>query len=146
MAYKWPVRKERPVLDKVIPTEHLFTGLRVLDGLFPLSVGGTCAITGPGCGKTMLTSVLARESNSDVVIYCGCGERSSSVVEYVLDFPELFIKGTGQSIMKKSCLIANTSNMPMAAREASIYTSLTISEYYRDMGYNTIMIIDSLSR
>ncbi|KAH7825097.1 putative V-type proton ATPase catalytic subunit A [Monocercomonoides exilis] len=149
MAHKWPVRKPRPVAEKLPGRNPLLTGQRVLDCLFPVVQGGTCAIPGAfGCGKTVISQALSKYSNSDAIIYVGCGERGNEMAEVLLDFPELTIhvKGEEVGVMNRTTLIANTSNMPVAAREASIYTGITLSEYLRDMGMNVAMMADSTSR
>jgi len=149
MLQIWPVRQMRPVAEKLAANYPLLTGQRVLDCLFPCVLGGTTAIPGAfGCGKTVISQSLSKFSNSDVIIYVGCGERGNEMAEVLSDFPELEIEkdGTMQSIMKRTALVANTSNMPVAAREASIYTGITLSEYFRDMGYNVSMMADSTSR
>ncbi|KAK9511830.1 hypothetical protein O3M35_000416 [Rhynocoris fuscipes] len=145
----WPVRQPRPVIEKLPANYPLLTGQRVLDALFPCVQGGTTAIPGAfGCGKTVISQALSKYSNSDVIIYVGCGERGNEMSEVLRDFPELSveIEGITESIMKRTALVANTSNMPVAAREASIYTGITLSEYFRDMGYNVSMMADSTSR
>ncbi|XP_061392429.1 V-type proton ATPase catalytic subunit A-like [Musca vetustissima] len=149
MLQVWPVRQPRPVIEKLPANHPLFTGQRVLDSLFPCVQGGTTAIPGAfGCGKTVISQSLSKYSNSDVIIYVGCGERGNEMSEVLRDFPELTceIDGVVESIMKRTALVANTSNMPVAAREASIYTGITLSEYFRDMGYNVAMMADSTSR
>ncbi|XP_017071350.2 LOW QUALITY PROTEIN: V-type proton ATPase catalytic subunit A [Drosophila eugracilis] len=149
MLQVWPVRKCRPVEDKLPSTSPLLTGQRVLDAFFPCVQGGTTAIPGAfGCGKTVISQSLSKYSNSDVIIYVGCGERGNEMSEVLRDFPQLEIdvNGTMESIMKRTALVANTSNMPVAAREASIYTGITLSEYFRDMGYHVSMMADSTSR
>lgn len=149
MYHVWPVRTARPVADKLAADYPLLTGQRVLDALFPLIQGGTCAIPGAfGCGKTVISQSLSKFSNSDVIIYVGCGERGNEMAEVLMEFPELTIKikGEEQSIMQRTSLVANTSNMPVAAREASIYTGITLSEYFRDQGFNVAMMADSTSR
>jgi V-type H+-transporting ATPase subunit A len=149
MMQYWPVRQPRPVVDKLACDYPLLTGQRVLDALFPCVLGGTCAIPGAfGCGKTVISQSLSKFSNSDAIIYVGCGERGNEMAEVLMEFPELTvkIKGKEESIMKRTALVANTSNMPVAAREASIYTGITLSEYFRDMGYNVSMMADSTSR
>lgn len=149
MLQNWPVRNPRPVIEKLRSDTPLLTGQRVLDSLFPCVLGGTAAIPGAfGCGKTVISQSLSKYSNSDVIIYVGCGERGNEMAEVLMDFPRLTIKIRGQeeSIMKRTALVANTSNMPVAAREASIYTGITLSEYFRDMGYNVSMMADSTSR
>jgi V-type H+-transporting ATPase subunit A len=145
----WPVRKPRPVVEKKRSDYPLLTGQRVLDALFPCVLGGTAAIPGAfGCGKTVISQSLSKYSNSDVIIYVGCGERGNEMAEVLKEFPELTvtINGVEESIMKRTALVANTSNMPVAAREASIYTGITLSEYFRDMCYNVSMMADSTSR
>ncbi|XP_064393969.1 V-type proton ATPase catalytic subunit A-like [Halichondria panicea] len=149
MKQVWPVRQLRPVTDKLSANYPLLTGQRVLDSLFPCVLGGTTAIPGAfGCGKTVISQSLSKFSNSDVIIYVGCGERGNEMSEVLRDFPELKVEigGVEESIMKRTALVANTSNMPVAAREASIYTGITLSEYFRDMGYNVSMMADSTSR
>lgn len=149
MMQIWPVRQMRPSSEKLAANHPLLTGQRVLDALFPCVQGGTTAIPGAfGCGKTVISQSLSKYSNSDVVIYVGCGERGNEMSEVLRDFPELTmeVNGKTESIMKRTALVANTSNMPVAAREASIYTGITLSEYFRDMGYNVAMMADSTSR
>ncbi|XP_071957494.1 V-type proton ATPase catalytic subunit A [Antedon mediterranea] len=149
MVQVWPVRQLRPVSEKLAANHPLLTGQRVLDALFPCVQGGTTAIPGAfGCGKTVISQSLSKYSNSNVIIYVGCGERGNEMSEVLKDFPELTleINGKTESIMKRTALVANTSNMPVAAREASIYTGITLSEYFRDMGYNVSMMADSTSR
>ncbi|KAL4229450.1 V-type proton ATPase catalytic subunit A [Mactra antiquata] len=149
MLQVWPVREMRPTADKLAGNHPLLTGQRVLDALFPCVQGGTTAIPGAfGCGKTVISQSLSKYSNSDVIIYVGCGERGNEMSEVLRDFPELTmeVEGKPESIMKRTALVANTSNMPVAAREASIYTGITLSEYFRDMGYNVSMMADSTSR
>lgn len=149
MMQTWPVRQPRPALDKLAGDYPLLTGQRVLDALFPCVQGGTTAIPGAfGCGKTVISQALSKFSNSDVIVYVGCGERGNEMAEVLMEFPELTveIKGVEESIMKRTTLVANTSNMPVAAREASIYTGITLSEYFRDMGSNVSMMADSTSR
>merc|ERR1711935_694870 len=146
---KWPVRVGRPVSDKLEAEESLLTEQRVLDALFPLTLGGTSAVPGAfGCGKTVISQALSKYSNSDVVVYVGCGERGNEMAEVLSDFPELttWIDGKEEPIMQRTTLVANTSNMPVAAREASIYTGVTTAEFFRDMGYNVAMMADSTSR
>lgn len=145
----WPVRQPRPCTDKLPANHPLTTGQRILDGLFPSVQGGTTAIPGAfGCGKTVISQSLSKYSNSDIIIYVGCGERGNEMAEVLRDFPELTVEigGKTESIMRRTSLVANTSNMPVAAREASIYTGITLSEYYRDMGLNVSMMADSTSR
>ncbi|KAI0224868.1 H(+)-transporting V1 sector ATPase subunit A [Massospora cicadina] len=153
MAYTtmhlWPVRSPRPVAEKLAANHPLLTGQRVLDALFPCVQGGTTAIPGAfGCGKTVISQSLSKYSNSDIIIYVGCGERGNEMAEVLMEFPELSVAIDGQqeSIMKRTTLVANTSNMPVAAREASIYTGITLSEYFRDQGRNVAMMADSTSR
>nr|AAL90070.1 AT13860p [Drosophila melanogaster] len=149
MLQVWPVRRCRPVEDKLPSNSPLLTGQRVLDAFFPCVQGGTTAIPGAfGCGKTVISQALSKYSNSDVIIYVGCGERGNEMSEVLRDFPQLEVEvnGTMESIMKRTALVANTSNMPVAAREASIYTGITLSEYFRDMGYHVSMMADSTSR
>ncbi|KAG1468637.1 hypothetical protein G6F56_003718 [Rhizopus delemar] len=149
MRQLWPVRSPRPVAEKLSANYPLLTGQRVLDSLFPCVQGGTTAIPGAfGCGKTVISQSLSKYSNSDIIVYVGCGERGNEMAEVLMDFPELSIdvEGRKESIMKRTTLVANTSNMPVAAREASIYTGITLSEYFRDMGKNVAMMADSTSR
>jgi V/A-type H+-transporting ATPase subunit A len=148
LAHKWPVRKGRPFAEKQLPTIPLNTGMRILDGLFPIAKGGTAAIPGPfGSGKTVTQQSLAKYSDAQVVVYIGCGERGNEMTEVLTEFPELPDPvNEGQPLMARTCLIANTSNMPVAAREASCYTGITIAEYYRDMGYDVALMADSTSR
>ncbi|KAG0439474.1 V-type proton ATPase catalytic subunit A [Dictyocoela muelleri] len=149
LYHTWPVRVPRPVKEKIIADKPLFTGQRVLDSLFPCVQGGTTAVPGAfGCGKTVISQSLSKYSNSDVIVYVGCGERGNEMSEVLMDFPKLTttIKGKTESIMKRTILVANTSNMPVAAREASIYTGITLSEYFRDQGKNVSMMADSTSR
>jgi len=149
MYHQWPVREPRPTADKLPGEIGLLTGQRVLDAVFPAVQGGTCAVPGAfGCGKTVISQSLSKFSNCDAVIYVGCGERGNEMAEVLKDFPELttLINGKKQPIMKRTCLVANTSNMPVAAREASIYTGITLAEYFRDQGMNVAMMADSTSR
>ncbi len=149
MSHFWPVRKPRPVAEKLPGQTALVTGQRVIDTLFPSVLGGTCAIPGAfGCGKTCISQALSKYSNTDCVIYVGCGERGNEMAEVLYDFPELktTVNGKEVGIMKRTCLVANTSNMPVAAREASIYTGITLAEYFRDQGLNVAMMADSTSR
>jgi len=149
MYHQWPVREPRPTADKLPGEIGLLTGQRVLDAVFPAVQGGTCAVPGAfGCGKTVISQSLSKFSNCDGVIYVGCGERGNEMAEVLKDFPELttLINGKKQPIMKRTCLVANTSNMPVAAREASIYTGITLAEYFRDQGLNVAMMADSTSR
>ncbi len=147
MMQKWPVRLPRPVNKKFIPKRPLITGQRILDGLFPVAKGGTAAIPGPfGSGKTVTQQQLAKWSDTDIVVYIGCGERGNEMADVLNEFPELQDPKTGRPLMERTVLIANTSNMPVAAREASVYTGITIAEYYRDMGYDVSLMADSSSR
>lgn len=147
MMQKWPVRMPRPVKEKHQPDVPLVTGQRVLDTMFPLAKGGAAAIPGGfGTGKTVTQQQLAKWADSEIVVYIGCGERGNEMTEVLTEFPELKDPKTGDSLMGRTVLIANTSNMPVAAREASVYTGMTIAEYYRDMGYNVSLMADSTSR
>ncbi len=147
MHQEWPVREARPAQDKRTPTIPLVTGQRILDGLFPIAKGGTAAIPGPfGSGKTVTQHQLAKWADADIVVYVGCGERGNEMTEVIEDFPELEDPKTGKPLMSRTCLIANTSNMPVAARESCVYTGITIAEYYRDMGYDVALMADSTSR
>jgi len=150
MVQNWPVRKPRPVAKKLMADTPLLTGQRVLDTLFPSVLGGTCCIPGAfGCGKTVISQALSKYSNSDGIVYVGCGERGNEMAEVLMDFPQLTMTlpdGREEGIMQRTTLVANTSNMPVAAREASIYTGITLAEYFRDMGYNYSMMADSTSR
>jgi len=147
MIQYWPVRNPRPVAEKYQPDIPLVTGLRVLDTMFPLAKGGAAAIPGAfGTGKTVTQQSLAKYSDAEIVVYIGCGERGNEMTEVLTEFPELKDPRTGESLMKRTVLIANTSNMPVAAREASVYTGMTIAEYFRDMGYNVALMADSTSR
>lgn len=147
MLTRWPVRMQRPVVEKQSPTIPLITGQRIFDTFFPMAKGGTGAIPGGfGTGKTVSQHQLARWSDADIVVYIGCGERGNEMTEVLRDFPELKDPKTGRPLMDRTVLIANTSNMPVAAREASIYTGITIAEYYRDMGYDVALMADSTSR
>lgn len=147
MLQRWPVRRPRLYRERLAPTELLVTGQRVLDTFFPMVKGGTAAIPGGfGAGKTMAQHQIAKWSDADVVIYVGCGERGNEMTEVLQEFPELIDPHSGHSLMERTILIANTSNMPVAAREASIYTGVTLAEYYRDMGYHVAIMADSTSR
>ena len=147
MLQEWPVRKARPVEEKQRPTTPLVTGQRILDTLFPIAKGGTAAIPGPfGSGKTVTQHQLAKWSDADIVVYVGCGERGNEMTEVIDDFPELEDPKTGKPLMSRTSLIANTSNMPVAARESCVYTGITLAEYYRDMGYDVALMADSTSR
>lgn len=147
MMQKWPVRKGRPYVQKMKPDGPLITGQRVIDTFFPVSKGGTASVPGPfGAGKTVVQHQIAKWGDSDIVVYVGCGERGNEMTDVLMEFPELIDPKTGQSIMKRTVLIANTSNMPVAARESCIYTGITIAEYFRDMGYSVSIMADSTSR
>ena len=147
MIQKWPVRKGRPYKERLIAKELLVTGQRVVDTFFPIAKGGTAMLPGGfGTGKTMLQHQLAKWADSDIIVYIGCGERGNEITEVLEDFPEIIDPRTKKSLMQRTVLIANTSNMPVAAREASIYTGITIAEYYRDMGYHVAVMADSTSR
>ena len=147
MIQKWPVRRGRPVAQKLNPVEPLVTGQRVIDTLFPVAKGGAATVPGPfGAGKTVVQHQIAKWADVDLVVYIGCGERGNEMTEVINEFPQLIDPSTGKSIMERTILIANTSNMPVAAREASIYTGITIAEYYRDMGYSVAVMADSTSR
>ncbi len=147
MRQEWPVREARPADEKKTPRTPLVTGQRVQDGLFPLAKGGTAAIPGPfGSGKTVTQQQLAKWADADIVVYIGCGERGNEMTEVIDDFPELEDPVTGKPLMSRTCLIANTSNMPVAARESCVYTGITIAEFYRDMGYDVALMADSTSR
>ena len=147
MYQKWPVRYARPVKKKLAPAEPLITGQRILDTFFPIAKGGTAAIPGGfGTGKTVTQHQLAKWSDADIVVYVGCGERGNEMTDVLREFPELVDPRTGKPLMNRTILIANTSNMPVAAREASVYTGITLAEYYRDMGYNVALMADSTSR
>ena len=147
LMHKWPVRKPRPYVEKLRPDIPLITGQRILDGLFPIAKGGTAAIPGPfGSGKTVTQQQLAKWSDAEIVVYIGCGERGNEMTEVLVEFPHLTDPKSGNPLMDRTVLIANTSNMPVAAREASVYTGITIAEYYRDMGYGVSLMADSTSR
>lgn len=147
LMQKWPVRIPRPYTEKLPPNEPLVTGQRNYDSMFPIAKGGTACIPGPfGSGKTVCQHQLAKWSDADIVIYVGCGERGNEMTDVLREFPELKDPKSGYSLMKRTVLIANTSDMPVAAREASIYTGITIAEYFRDMGYSVVVIADSTSR
>ena len=147
LCQKWPVRIARPYAEKLPPAEPMITGQRVIDALFPIAKGGTACVPGPfGSGKTVVQHQLAKFSDVDIVIYIGCGERGNEMTDVLREFPELKDPRSGESLMKRTVLIANTSDMPVAAREASIYTGITIAEYFRDMGYSVAVIADSTSR
>ena len=147
MMQKWPVRRGRPYLKKLSPEMPLVTGQRVVDTFFPIAKGGVAAVPGPfGSGKTVIQHQLAKWAEADIVVYIGCGERGNEMTDVLNEFPELKDPKTGQSLMERTVLIANTSDMPVAAREASIYTGITIAEYFRDMGYSVALMADSTSR
>ncbi|HIT86295.1 MAG TPA: V-type ATP synthase subunit A [Candidatus Coprocola pullicola] len=147
MMQKWPVRKERPYKEKQSPDSLLITGQRVIDTFFPITKGGVAAIPGPfGSGKTVTQHQLAKWADADIVVYIGCGERGNEMTDVLNEFPELKDPRTGESLMQRTVLIANTSDMPVAAREASIYTGITIAEFFRDMGYSVALMADSTSR
>ena len=147
MMQLWPVRTPRPFNRKHAPDAPLITGQRILDFLFPLAKGGTAGIPGPfGSGKTVTQQALAKWADAQIVVYIGCGERGNEMTEVLTEFPELKDPHTGKPLMERTCMIANTSNMPVAAREASVYTGITIAEYYRDMGYDVALMADSTSR
>ncbi len=147
MLQKWPVRRGRPYVEKIAPDAPLVTGQRVIDTFFPVARGGTATVPGPfGSGKTVIQHQLAKWAESDIVVYIGCGERGNEMTDVLREFPELVDPKSGQSLMKRTILIANTSDMPVAAREASIYTGITIAEYFRDMGYSVSIMADSTSR
>lgn len=147
LMQRWPVRRGRPYRKKLDPNVPLITGQRVIDTFFPVAKGGTAAIPGPfGSGKTVVQHQLAKWADAQIVVYVGCGERGNEMTDVLMEFPDLEDPNTGESIMKRTVLIANTSNMPVAAREASIYTGITIAEYYRDMGYSVALMADSTSR
>lgn len=144
---KWPVRVPRPYKQKLMPNEPLITGQRVIDTLFPMAKGGVAAVPGPfGSGKTVVQHQLAKWADADIIVYIGCGERGNEMTDVLNEFPELIDPKTGRSLMERTVLIANTSDMPVAAREASIYTGITIAEYFRDMGYSVALMADSTSR
>ncbi len=147
MIQKWPVRHGRPYSRKLDPIRPLVTGQRIIDTFFPVAKGGAAAIPGPfGSGKTVVQHQLAKWADAEIVVYVGCGERGNEMTDVLMEFPEILDPKTGQSLMKRTVLIANTSNMPVAAREASIYTGITIGEYFRDMGYSVALMADSTSR
>ncbi len=147
MTQLWPVRQPRPAQSRLVPKEPLLTGMRIIDALYPIAKGGSAIIPGGfGTGKTVVEHCLASWANADIVVYVGCGERGNEITEVLEEFPRLEDPRTGASLKERTVLIANTSNMPVAAREASIYTGITIAEYYRDMGHNVLMLADSTSR
>ena len=147
MLQRWPVRRPRPVKTRLAPNVPMTTGQRVVDAFFPVALGGTACVPGPfGSGKTVIQHQFAKWAQAQIVVYVGCGERGNEMTDVLLEFPELDDPQTGQPLMKRTTLIANTSNMPVAAREASVYTAITLAEYYRDMGYSVALMADSTSR
>ncbi|MBK5242480.1 V-type ATP synthase subunit A [Clostridium sp.] len=147
LMQKWPVRSGRPYAEKLNPVEPLVTGQRVIDTFFPVTKGGTACVPGPfGSGKTVVQHQLAKWADAEIIVYIGCGERGNEMTDVLNEFPELKDPKTGESLMKRTVLIANTSNMPVAAREASVYTGITIAEYFRDMGFSVALMADSTSR
>ncbi len=147
MIQKWPVRRPRPYKKKLVPDAPLTTGQRVIDAFFPVGKGGTACVPGPfGSGKTVIQHQLAKWADADIIVYVGCGERGNEMTDVLMEFPHLQDPRTGEVLMKRTVLIANTSNMPVAAREASVYTGITIAEYFRDMGYSVALMADSTSR
>ncbi len=147
MIQVWPIRSPRPINKKLLPSEPLITGQRVIDTFFPVAKGGTASVPGPfGSGKTVVQHQLAKWSDADIIVFIGCGERGNEMTEVLQEFPELEDPKTGNPLMERTVLIANTSNMPVAAREASVYTGITIAEYFRDMGYKVALMADSTSR
>jgi len=145
--HRWPVRSPRPVARKLDPREPFISGQRIIDVLFPVAMGGAAAIPGPfGSGKTVMQQTLAKWSNADVIVYVGCGERGNEMTHVLDEFPELEDPRTGRPLMERTVIIANTSNMPVAAREASVYTGITMAEYWRDQGYKVALMADSTSR
>ncbi len=147
MLQKWPIRNPRPVKTKAVPNKPLVSGTRILDTLFPLAKGGAGCIPGPfGAGKTVTQQTLAKFCDAEIIVYIGCGERGNEMTDVLMEFPELEDPNTGEKLMKRTVMVANTSNMPVAAREASIYTGVTIAEYFRDMGYSVALMADSTSR
>jgi len=147
MVQRWPVRQPRPMAQKIVPTEPLVTGQRVIDMLFPMTKGGTACVPGPfGSGKTVVQHQLAKWSDTQVIVYVGCGERGNEMTDVLMEFPHLKDPQSGEPLMERTVLVANTSNMPVAAREASVFTGITIAEYFRDMGYSVALMADSTSR
>ncbi|MFH1367370.1 MAG: V-type ATP synthase subunit A [Patescibacteria group bacterium] len=147
MKQTWPIRQARPTKEKMVPTEPLITGQRVIDAFFPVTKGGTACVPGPfGSGKTVVQHQLAKWADADIIIFIGCGERGNEMTDVLQEFPELKDPKSGKPLMERTVLIANTSNMPVAAREASVYTGITIAEYFRDMGYKVALMADSTSR
>lgn len=147
MLQRWPVRRSRPILKKLSPEQPMITGQRVIDTFFPVAKGGTACVPGPfGSGKTVVQHQLAKWADADIIVYVGCGERGNEMTDVLMEFPHLLDPKSGESLMKRTVLIANTSDMPVAARESSVYTGITIAEYYRDMGYSVALMADSTSR
>jgi V/A-type H+-transporting ATPase subunit A len=147
LMHRWPVRQARPYRERVSPEEPLVTGQRVIDAFFPIGKGGTACVPGPfGAGKTVIQHQLAKWADAEIVVFIGCGERGNEMTDVLMEFPELTDPRSGEPLMKRTVLVANTSNMPVAAREASIYTGITIAEYFRDMGYSVALMADSTSR
>jgi len=147
MSQRWPVRKQRPIKEKFAPSEPLSTGQRVIDTFFPIAKGGAACIPGPfGAGKTVEMHEIAKWSDAQIIVYVACGERGNECADLLLSFPELKDPHTGRPLLERTVIVANTSNMPVAAREASIYTGITIAEYFRDMGYSVALMADSTSR
>jgi len=147
MKQVWPIRKPRPIKTKMVPTEPLISGQRIIDTLFPIVKGGTGSVPGPfGSGKTVVQHQLAKWADADIIVFIGCGERGNEMTDVLMEFPELKDPKSGKPLMERTILIANTSNMPVAAREASVYTGITIAEYFRDMGYKVALMADSTSR
>jgi V/A-type H+-transporting ATPase subunit A len=147
MLQRWPVRRGRPVAERLTPTEPMLTGQRIIDTFFPVAKGGTACVPGPfGSGKTVVQHQLAKWADADLIVYVGCGERGNEMTDVLMEFPELKDPKSGEPLLKRTVLIANTSDMPVAAREASIYTGITIAEYFRDMGYSVALMADSTSR
>ena len=147
LMQKWPVRKGRPYKEKLSPDVPLVTGQRVIDTLFPIAKGGVATVPGPfGSGKTVVQHQLAKWADADIVVYVGCGERGNEMTDVLNEFPKIKDPKTGKTLMERTVLIANTSDMPVAAREASVYTGITIAEYFRDMGYSVALLADSTSR
>ena len=147
LCQKWPIRVERPIRERMSISRPLITGQRVIDTMFPIAKGGTAAIPGGfGTGKTMTQHQLAKWCDADIIVYVGCGERGNEMTQVLKEFSELIDPKSGQKLTARTVLIANTSNMPVAAREASIYTGITLAEYYRDMGYHVAIMADSTSR
>ncbi len=147
LSHKWPIREPRPAKEKLLPSEALITGQRVIDTFFPIAKGGTGSVPGPfGSGKTVVQHQFAKWADADVILFIGCGERGNEMTDLLNEFPEIKDPKTGRPLMERTVLIANTSNMPVAAREASVYTGITIAEYFRDMGYSVALLADSTSR